>query len=118
MGAWLIFGLKILVFALIVLVVFNALNIFVFSKIKVNKWIVLGGILLTVVVSPILLVYKIDINGTLWQYLLGAVFGILFLWFLDLSGFRKSKGSKSAKKQPEIVIRSKAKPNRVKNKNK
>jgi hypothetical protein len=120
------------VYALIILVGYNLLKNFVLSKIKVkiNKWIVFVLAMVVLFIPNVLVsVLHIDIqNNVLWIYGPSSIFIILFLWFLDLSGWNNRFGktrnntstatsphSKNSKKD-NIVIRPKAKPNRVKNK--
>lgn len=116
---------SILLFSIIVLGTYLLLKKFVFDKVKVNKWVVLAIAVVEFVAPPFLFptMPKIVIN-----YVVPGVFVILFFWFMDLSGFRnKSKGkataaaynygkskSKSKNKRDDIIIRPKAKPNRVK----
>jgi len=114
--------ISIVAFAIVVLVVYNVLKIYVLHKIKINKWIVLVAALVFFMVP--MLIWP-TMPTYLANYILPGIFVILFLWFMDLSGFMKksdiskSKGYKmtSSKKdkKDDIVIRSKAKPNRVKN---
>jgi len=114
--------LSIVAFAIVVLVVYNVLKIYVLHKIKINKWIVLVAALVFFMVP--MLIWP-TMPTYLANYILPGIFVILFLWFMDLSGFMKksdiskSKGykmtSSKKNKKDDIVIRSKAKPNRVKN---
>jgi hypothetical protein len=125
--AWLKLFAQMLLFAVIVLVVYNALKRYVLAKIKINKWIVFA-VAVVVLILPNILVgaLKLNIqNSIFWVYGPSSVFIILFLWFVDLSGWnRRGKastttpastyGKKNNKK--DVVMRPKAKPNRVKNK--
>lgn len=128
--AWLKIIVQMIVYALIVLVGYNLLKHFVLSKIKVkiNKWIVFA-ISIVVLFLPNILVAVLQINiqnNVLWIYGPSSLFIILFLWFLDLSGWSNRLGKTSNKpttstygkknKKDDIVIKPKAKPNRVKNK--
>jgi hypothetical protein len=119
------FGIMIL-FAAVVFVVYNLLKRYVLEKVKINKWIVFA-VAVVVLILPNILVgaLKMDIqNNLFWAFGPSSIFIILFLWFIDLSGWnRKGKaasapaagfGKKSNKK--DVVIRPKAKPNRIKNK--
>lgn len=126
--AWLKLFAQMLLFAVIVLVVYNTLKRYVLAKIKINKWIVFAVAVAVLILPNILVgVLKLNIqpNNILWVYGPSSIFIILFLWFVDLSGWnRRGKastttpvtgfGKKSTKK--DVVIRPKAKPNRVKNK--
>jgi hypothetical protein len=113
--------LSIVAFSIIVLVVYNVLKAYVLLKIKVNKWIVLSAAI-ALFILPIILwpgMPKLVAN-----YVIPGIFVILFLWFMDLSGFMKNRnaaktnytsiGTKKDKKK-DVVIRPKAKPNRIKN---
>lgn len=95
--------LSIIALALIVIALFNVLKIFVFSKIKANKWIVLGAAIIVFII-PILSGF----TGKIATVIISSVFVILFLWFLDLLQY-------PVKKEKHINIKPKAKPNRVKN---
>ncbi|WP_050608033.1 hypothetical protein [Clostridium niameyense] len=112
MPVWLKFILQVLLFSIIVIVGYTALRMFVLDKIKINKWIVLAMTML-VLLFPALI--KVNINGTMWQYVQSSIVIILTLWFIDLMGF--SAGKPRSNKN-DVVIRPKPKPNRVKNKNK
>jgi CDP-diglyceride synthetase len=127
-GPWL---LQIVVFAAVILVVYNVLKIYLFPKVKVNKWIVLAlGIVTFFLPSVLASVTGNTFAEDSW-FMLGTsgLFMIFFLWFMDLSGFsRKGKtstknnktsvsGFERKKGEKDIVIKPKAKPNRVKNKN-
>ena len=117
--------LSIVAFSVIVLVLYNVLKAYVLFKVKVNKWVVLASAVV-LFIAPI--VIWPDMPTYASNYIVPGVFVVLFLWFMDLSGFmRKRNVSKSnsktnvtttsAKKdkKKDVVIRPKAKPNRVKN---
>lgn len=121
MPLWLQVAFQILFFVIIFLVVYNQLKIHVLSKLHPNKWLILGLAIAAFFVPTVIAAYfKYNINGTVWQYVQSAIFIVLFLWFVDLRsgaiyntanrGSRNTKNSKS-----NVVIKPKAKPNRVKN---
>lgn len=112
MPTWLIFILEIIAFAIIILFVYNLLKIYVLSKININKWIVLACAIATLLISPVLEVNGIKITGTFWQYIPTAIFAIFFLWFMDIVNNRRYEAKD---KKNKVVIKPKAKPNRVKN---
>lgn len=112
MPTWLSFVLQIIVFAIIILFVYNMLKIYVLSKINPNKWIILAGAIATFFITPVLEVNGIKVNGTFWQYIPTGVFAIFFLWFMDLINNRRYVPKD---KRNKTVIKPKAKPNRVKN---
>lgn len=100
--------LYVIVFSVIMLMAYNMLNIFVFSKLKVNKWIVLVAAILVFFLPALL---RVNLQGNLIATILqSGIFVILFLWFMDISGFR---GRKTPKKE-NVIIKPKAKPNRIK----
>lgn len=105
------------------IIVFNLLNKYFLSKIKINKWIIL--------VLGIAVFFLANAFGTkmpmVLNIILNAVFVILTLWFVDLMGLYKRKEPETTssssnikriqvqtKKKKDDVIRPKAKPNRVK----
>jgi hypothetical protein len=100
--------LFLILFAIIVLAVFNLLKIFVLSKLKVNKWIVLALAIIAFIL-PIVL----RIQGNIATPVFSGLFVILLLWFIDLQQGRIKK-----KDEKKVNIRPKAKPNRVKHMNK
>lgn len=77
---------------------------YVFSKVKINKWIPLG-------ISLVLLASQIFIEkNNVWVTIgLTLVIVTFFLWFMDI---QTTGGVKTPEKK--IVIKPKAKPNRVK----
>lgn len=106
--AWWQIALYTVVFAVIMLVAYNLLNVFIFSKIKANKWIVLAAAVLTFFLPALL---RINLQGkTIISIIQSGIFVILFLWFMDLSGF----GGQRRNKKEKTIIKPKAKPNRVK----
>ena len=125
--------LSIVAFSAVVLVVYNLLKSYVLHKVNVNKWIVLAVSIVLFIVPAVLWP---NMPRYIANYVIPAIFVILFLWFMDLSGFMKNRnlskaGSKTTSKtttkpnivrtavkkdkKNDVVIRPKAKPNRVKN---
>lgn len=123
MGSWGKLILEMLVFAIVILVVYNALKYYLFNKIKVNKWIILVAAFVVLLVPNFL---GANQKNPFWVYGPSGLFILLFLWFVDLNGWNRgnakksgttsttSFGKKSNKK--DVIIRPKAKPNRVKKK--
>ncbi|CAM2944012.1 hypothetical protein HAHI6034_09165 [Hathewaya histolytica] len=112
--------LSTLLFAAIGFVIFAFLREFVFSKVKVNKWIILSITILIVVLTSY---FGVSGKSILGRYILPTIYVIFFLWFLDTSGLfnaveSKGKTYEQNKNRKKDVIRPKAKPNRVKNTNK
>lgn len=80
---------------------------FVFSKVRINKWIPLG-------IAAVLFVAQFFMKDNVWVTMaLTLVIVTFFLWFLDI---QTTGGPKAPEKK--IVIKPKAKPNRVKHLNK
>lgn len=82
---------------------------FVFSKVRINKYIPLAISIILLLVQLALPFFQIHFN-----FWVTSVFSILiivtFLWFMDI---HQTGGPKP--KEKKIVIKAKAKPNRVKN---
>ena len=117
--------LSIVAFSVIVLVIYNVLKAYVLFKVKVNKWIVLAAAVV-LFIAPIIIWPNMPTYVS--NYIVPGIFVVLFLWFMDLSGFMRNRNviksnsktngtTTSAKKdkKKDVVIRPKAKPNRVKN---
>ncbi|SHI97112.1 hypothetical protein SAMN02745163_01138 [Clostridium cavendishii DSM 21758] len=98
---------SIVIFVVLVFQVFQLLNKHIFNRIRINKWILLA-------ISLGLLVFQFVYKPTnYWErYALSAVIVIFFLWFLEIKQFGNPK------QEQKVVIKSKAKPNRIKNINK
>lgn len=88
----------------VILALYVACRLYVFSKIHINKWIPL-------VISIILFFCQLFIKGiNTYLNAVITVFTVLFLlWFMEI---QQTGGPK--KKEKPIVIKPKAKPNRVK----
>lgn len=115
MPAWLSTFLQVILFSIVILIVYNALKVYVLSKINANKWVVLiAGVLVFFIPTIAAAYFNLPYNGTVWSYIHMGVFVILFLWFMDIIGFGASRNIKSNNKKDDVVIRPKAKPNRVK----
>ena len=113
--------LKIIAGSILMLVIYYGLKTYVLTKIKVNKWIVLAAAIVVFIV-PILTLPNMHI--VVRNYVIPGVVIILSLWFMDLSGFIKKRNisktnyttmSNKKDNKKDVVIRPKAKPNRVKN---
>lgn len=123
MNGWLKLILFFVAFAAVALIVYNVLRVYVFSKLKVNKWIILGIAISIFILQNIL---AATYRNTYLDYGLSFVFIILFLWFFDMTRYgahnpRNKKNDykivpyKKDKNKKDVVIKPKAKPNRVKN---
>jgi hypothetical protein len=117
--------LSIVAFSIIVLVLYNVLKAYVLDKVKVNKWAVLAAAVILFIV-PMVIWPNMPTYAS--NYIIPGIFVVLFLWFMDLSGFMRNRNISKQKsktnitstntkkdKKKEVVIRPKAKPNRVKN---
>lgn len=117
--------LELIAFAVIILIFYNVAKTLVLSKIKANKWIVLISAILVFILSSVIpVLLKLQLQGTIFQIIFAAIFIFLFLWYLDLAGFNKKYENNNntyswnkKNKKNDIVIKPKAKPNRVKNLN-
>jgi len=107
-------------FSVVVLSIYTLLKKFVFDKIKINKWIVLVIACIGFIAPP--LVFP-TLPVIVTNYVIPGISAVLFLWFWDLCGFMsraqnkvaQANYNKSKSKKNDIVIKPKAKPNRVKN---
>jgi uncharacterized membrane protein YhfC len=110
-------------FAAVALIAYNVLRVYVFSKLKVNKWIILGIAIAIFLLQNIL---AATYRNTILDYVLSFIFIILFLWFFDMTRYgannpRNKKPEykivpyKKDKNKKDVVIKPKAKPNRIKN---
>lgn len=105
--------LPMLLMVVVILLIYNVLKVYVLENIKVNKWVIL--IISAVIFAGPNLIWPGKIKGVV-QYIQTGVFLIFFLWFMDLVGM---SGRRAVKKEDtkNATIRTKAKPNRVKNNN-
>ncbi|MGL4739986.1 MAG: hypothetical protein ACRC41_04170 [Sarcina sp.] len=87
------------------------LNRYVFPNIRINKWIVFAIAIILIIIAFVIP----NINAVM-NYLKIALTGIgaiIFFWFYDIN----QNGQPTAKKkEKQVTIKAKAKPNRVKNK--
>lgn len=122
---WLKTLLPMVLFAVVILVIYNVAKPYLLSKIKINKWIVLVLAILSLFLPNIIMAQS-GINPKSNQFLVwipSGFFILFFLWFMDISGFgnkgfRNNTSSVDKKNnKKDVIIKPKAKPNRVKNKN-
>lgn len=109
-----------IILIIILLGAYNLLKMFVFDKIRPIKWIKWIALVIAVLLGGLNGYVSTKFGELSWQYYVCmGLFVIALFAFFDLLGFgKKSKYSKSTKKDDGVVIRPKAKPNRVKNRNK
>ena len=89
---------------IVILVAYALCKRYIFGKVRINKWIPLS-------IAIILFAAQIFVGQTNVYVSSGlSIFAVLFfLWFMDIT----QKGGPK-KKEKQIVIKPKAKPNRVK----
>lgn len=96
--------------------IFGFLREFVFSKLKVNKWIIL---ILTIICMVMPGLIGIGYDSFWGRFVFPVIYVVLFLWFIESTGFfnrigKKASANQNKKSKDQDVIRPKAKPNRVK----
>lgn len=104
-----LFGiLSFLIMLVIVFALYYVCRKFIFTKVRINKYIPLG----IAIVLFILQIFsgKLGISNNYVNIALSVISVLFFLWFMDII---QTGGPK--KKEKKIVIKPKAKPNRVKN---
>jgi len=101
--------LEMLGFAIVIILLYNIAKKYLLSKIKVNRWV-----LLTIALVILVLGGFLPQKGIL-KFVPSAFFVMLLLWFMDLSGWGAARYKEKAAKKNKVVIKPKAKPNRVKN---
>lgn len=98
-----IFAMSIAIF-----IAYSFANSLYLSKLKVNKWIVLGVSIVFLLIGLVLPLFSTNI----WvNYIPTAIFVFFFLWYADLSGLSNVGAPKAAKPRE---IKPKAKPNKLK----
>lgn len=123
MGFSLNVALKLFAVVIAIMVFYNlVIKVYVLPKIKINKWIIFTlGIIMFFVTNLVGVKFKITYNkfgvNEIPYYLCMALVLLLFLIFFDLAGWG-TVGKRASRKdgKKDVVIRPKAKPNRVKNK--
>lgn len=103
-----------LYFIVLLVIVFGVMFLgrkYVFSKVRINKYIPLGIAIATFVLQIFM---PAIIGENIWwvSFLLTILTVTFFLWFMDIQATGGPK-----KKEKQIEIRPKAKPNRVKHLN-
>ncbi|MBQ6820599.1 MAG: hypothetical protein IJO26_04805 [Clostridium sp.] len=104
MGSILIMIAYFAVLILLTLLLFNLGKKYVFSKVKINKWIPLA-------IAVVLFLLQVFVKSSNIFVTAGFVLSVVwfFMWFMDI---QVSGGPKQ--KEKKIEIRPKAKPNRAK----
>ena len=102
--------MSILQLILVVVLVFGGFSLlsrYVFNRVRVNKWIILA-------LAIIIFLIPMFINLGSWiSLIVSAIAVILLFWFFDV----QRNGYPKFKKDKKVVIKPKAKPNRVKHNN-
>lgn len=108
-----------------IMIVYNVVvRKYILQRFKINKWVVLGLAIFMFIFTNVLAVkYKFVYSEfsvrELPYYICMGIFIMLFYTFFDLAGWSSSARMNSKNKsKDDIVIRPKAKPNRVKNRDK
>ena len=111
MGSFLSTLLYFIVLLVIVIGIMFLVRKYVFSKVRINKYIPLGIAIVTLILQFVIPV--IMRKDVFWvSFLLTILTVTFFLWFMDIQATGGPK-----KKEKQIEIRPKAKPNRVKHLN-
>jgi len=98
-----IFAMSIAIF-----IAYSFANSLYLSKLKANKWVVLGVSIVFLLIGLVLPLFSTNI----WvNYIPTAIFVFFFLWYADLSGLSNVAAPKAAKPRE---IKPKAKPNKLK----
>lgn len=121
MNYWVKVILEVLGLAIFIFIVYNLLKIYVLPKVKVNKWIILVVAILCFMAPAFIPAVA---SRPILNYGFTSLFMIFFLWFMDLTKpDRMKKNTSSAgtsysrekyKNDKKLIIKPKAKPNRVK----
>jgi hypothetical protein len=101
--------LNIFIISLLIFVGYTVANIYVLSKLKVNRWLILGVAVAFLIIGMIVPYYT---DNVVLTYVPTTIFVFFFLWFADLSGFTGFGKKKAEASKP--TIKPKAKPNRIK----
>jgi len=112
---FLVIAAKTVGLALVFLLVYYGLSTYVLKKIKINKWVVLGLFVLTLLLPMVLF----NAVGSVNEYILLGIQGvmvILLLWFLDLAGFTRKRNVKVSQKLEEKEKLKKSGVKRIKHK--
>ena len=100
--------LSFVVMIIVMLVAYALCRMYIFTKVRINKWIPLA-------IAIILFIIQLTLGNTnkILNFGLSIFTVLFFLWFMEIL---QTGGPK--KKEKPIVIKPKAKPNRVKNRKK
>ena len=118
----LIFVIEIIGLAILAFIAYSLLKKYVFSKFKVNKWIIIGAAVIVFVVPLVLNLTNVIKLSFIFSTIQSGVMVILLLWLMDTIGWgpkplpaKSNAKTNKTKYATTTVIKSKAKPNRLKN---
>lgn len=100
---------KILLFSVVVFALYTVLKIYVLSKLKISKWIVLALAVFFFIPFPI----PGMVNNEIFTIIKSSLFIFCFLWFFDLVTGSMDKMNKVSKGNKNMKIKPKAKLNRT-----
>ena len=111
--------IPVIILIVILLAAYNMLKVFVFDKLRTVKWAKWVVLVITILLGALNGYAGNKFGETSWQYYICmGLFVIALFTFFDLLGFGRRSSSSKYNKKDDVVIRPKAKPNRVKNKDK
>ncbi|AGK98048.1 amino acid permease [Clostridium pasteurianum] len=111
--------IPVIILIVILLAAYNMLKVFVFDKIRAVKWAKWVVLVITILLGALNAYAMNKFGETSWQYYICmGLFVIALFTFFDLLGFGKKRTDSKYNKKDDVVIRPKAKPNRVKDKSK
>jgi len=118
----LVFILEIIVIGIVAFTGYSILKKYVFSRLKVNKWMIIGIVIAVFAVPFILSLANVIKMNSIFSKIQSGIVVILFLWLMDTMGWgaksQPAKGNLKTNKTKYTttpVIKAKAKPNRLKN---
>lgn len=112
------------VMVLVIMLFYNVvIKLYVLPKFKINKWAALAfGIIMFLLTNIVGVKLKFQYGkfsvSQIPYYICMALFVMSFFMFFDLMGWSSASRYQKKNSKKDIVIRPKAKPNRVKNKKK
>lgn len=110
--------LPVVILVVIIMGIYNVLKMFVFDKVRAVKWAKWVVLAIAILLGALNGYLGNKFGQTSWEYYVCmGVFVIALFTFFDLVGFNRRPASSKGSKKDDVVIRPKAKPNRVKNKN-
>ncbi|MBC8061911.1 MAG: hypothetical protein H7Y18_14760 [Clostridiaceae bacterium] len=103
-------------------ITYSLLKKYVFSKLKVNKWVIVGIFVIAFVGPMFLIQAEVIKENSIFTNIQSGVVIVLVLWFMDTMGLRGKPRpaqvnlkTNKTKYATTAVIKAKAKPNRLRN---